>query len=51
MHPAEENDAHELFLMCDDVEALVAEMEERGIACDPVERPPWGVLRRSCSTA
>lgn len=46
VHPADENDVHELFLMCDDVEAFVAAMEQKGIACDPLQRPPWGVLTR-----
>ena len=27
VHPSDENDLHELFLMCDDVRALVAEMK------------------------
>jgi len=44
VHPADENDVHELYLMCDDVEAFVAEMKERGVACGPVQNPGWGLL-------
>jgi catechol 2,3-dioxygenase-like lactoylglutathione lyase family enzyme len=44
VHPAEENDEHELFLMCDDVEGFVAEMRSRGVACSPLQTPGWGVL-------
>ncbi len=29
-HPAEENDRHELYLMCDDIEATRAELEGKG---------------------
>jgi catechol 2,3-dioxygenase-like lactoylglutathione lyase family enzyme len=44
VHPAEENDEHELFLMCDDVQAFVAEMSSKGVACTPIQTPPWGAL-------
>ncbi len=44
VHPSNENDVHEFYLMCDDVEALVAEMNTRGIACAPVMDQGWGVL-------
>jgi hypothetical protein len=44
VHPADENDVHELYLMCDDVGALVAELAKRNIACDPVQNLGWGLL-------
>jgi len=44
VHPADENDVHQLYLMCDDVGAFVAEMEEQGIECGPVEDAGWGLL-------
>jgi hypothetical protein len=44
VHPSERNDVHEFYLMCDDVEALVAEMGKRGIACGPVQNLGWGLL-------
>jgi catechol 2,3-dioxygenase-like lactoylglutathione lyase family enzyme len=31
VHPIEGAEHHELFLMCDDVEATVAELKERGV--------------------
>ena len=31
VHPGETNDEHELYLMCDDVNAFVAAMEEHGL--------------------
>jgi hypothetical protein len=44
VHPSEKNDVHELYLMCDDVEAFIAEMTERGISCTPVQDLRWGRL-------
>ncbi len=46
VHPSDENDVHEFYLMCDDVEAFVAEMKSRGVACSPVQNPGWGLLTR-----
>ena len=43
VHPGYENDAHELYFMCDDVQAFVADMRRRGIACSPVENLGWGL--------
>jgi catechol 2,3-dioxygenase-like lactoylglutathione lyase family enzyme len=44
VHPSGENDLHELYLMCDDIDALVAELKARGIACGPVQDEGWGLL-------
>jgi hypothetical protein len=46
VHPAAENGTHELYLMCDDVQALLAEMSARGITCSPVQEERWGSLTR-----
>ena len=46
VHPLDRNDRYELYLMCDDVEALVGEMKARGVACDPVSQQGWGALTR-----
>ena len=44
IHPAEANGAHELFLMCDDVQGFIAQMAERGVACSDVSRERWGSI-------
>ena len=44
VHPCDENDVHELYLMCDDVEAFVGGLKSRGIDCDPVKDQGWGLL-------
>jgi len=46
VHPADKNDGHELYLMCDDVEALIAEMKQHDIGCAPVQDEGWGLLTR-----
>ncbi len=44
VHPSDKNDVHEFYLMCDDVEALIAEMKKHDITCEPVENQGWGLL-------
>ena len=44
VHPSDKNDVHEFYFMCDDVEALVAEMKKSDIACEPVQNQGWGLL-------
>ncbi len=43
IHPAGE-DSHELYLMTDDVAALIDRMTALGLACEPVSTQPWGLL-------
>jgi catechol 2,3-dioxygenase-like lactoylglutathione lyase family enzyme len=43
-HPGDENDAHELYLMCDDLKAEISALAEKGIKCSEVQEPPWGIL-------
>jgi len=44
VHPSDKNDVHEFYLMCDDVNGFIAEMEKRGVACYPVQNEGWGLL-------
>ena len=44
VHPAEASGRHELYLMCDDVEAFVREMAARNVTCGPVTDLRWGLL-------
>ena len=46
VHPSDENDVHELFLMCDDVQAFIAEMTKNGVACSPIDEQRWGSITR-----
>jgi len=44
VHPSDENDVHELYLMCDDVQAFIAEMARHDVTCGPVQNQGWGLL-------
>jgi hypothetical protein len=44
VHPSEENDVHEFYLMCDDIQAFIADMTARGVVCGPVHDQGWGIL-------
>ncbi|HTA65075.1 MAG TPA: hypothetical protein VK753_06185 [Xanthomonadaceae bacterium] len=45
IHPASAA-SHELFLICDDIHALVARMMATDIACSPIEEARWGSIVR-----
>ena len=44
VHPSDKNDLHEFYLMCDDVDALIADLKARGVVCTAVQQQPWGLL-------
>jgi catechol 2,3-dioxygenase-like lactoylglutathione lyase family enzyme len=46
VHPSDQNNVHELFLLCDDIGALIADMDHGGVTCTPIEDHPWGLLTR-----
>lgn len=46
VHPADSGDKHELYLMCDDIEALMAELGQRNVACEPVQDQGWGLVSK-----
>ena len=46
VHPAEENDRHELYFMCDDVKAEMSALEAKGVRCSDVEEARWGSITK-----
>lgn len=44
VHPFERNDVHELYLMCDDIEAFKMEMTKHNVSCSSVQDRNWGLL-------
>jgi hypothetical protein len=44
VHPSDNNDVHELYFMCDDVAAFIAEMQAKNIACSEIRDQGWGLL-------
>jgi len=45
-HPAEENDRHELYLMCDDLKAEMAALRAKGVECAEAVEARWGSITR-----
>jgi catechol 2,3-dioxygenase-like lactoylglutathione lyase family enzyme len=45
-HPAASNDKHEmyLYLMCDEVQAEIARLADKGVTCSPISDEGWGLL-------
>jgi catechol 2,3-dioxygenase-like lactoylglutathione lyase family enzyme len=46
VHPSDDNDRHELYFMCDDVEAAVKTLQANGAACAPFTEQGWGKSTR-----
>jgi catechol 2,3-dioxygenase-like lactoylglutathione lyase family enzyme len=44
VHPAKENDRHEVYLMCDDLEAAVSALKRKRVKCSPPRDLAWGRL-------
>ena len=44
VHPADGHSRHELYLMCDDINAFVAQMNAAKVPCSPVKDQGWGLL-------
>lgn len=44
VHPTDEAPEHELYLMCDDVNAAIERFKERGVIATPVQDRGWGLL-------
>jgi catechol 2,3-dioxygenase-like lactoylglutathione lyase family enzyme len=45
-HPAEANGTHELYFMCDDLNAEMAALRAKGVVCSEVHEERWGSLTR-----
>jgi catechol 2,3-dioxygenase-like lactoylglutathione lyase family enzyme len=42
VHPAKENNRHELYFMCDDLKAEMTELAKKGVRCSKVDEERWG---------
>ena len=45
-HPAERNDKHELYLLCEDLKQEMARLRTRGVECAEAREEPWGIVTR-----
>ena len=46
LHPSDENDMHELYLMTDDLDAEMAALQRSGVACEDPTQQGWGRVTR-----
>src|SRR5262245_6706840 len=44
VHPSENNNVHEFYLMTDDIGALIDAVSKHGMKCTPPQDQGWGVL-------
>lgn len=42
IHPTEGEEHHELFLMCDDLDATIADLKAKGVETSPIQERPYG---------
>lgn len=45
-HPADRDAGHEIFLLCDDIDALFKDLTGKGAHCGPIVQEPWGSITR-----
>ena len=45
-HPAEANDRHELYLMCDNLRVEMEELRAKGVQCTEVVDARWGSITK-----
>jgi len=45
-HPADQNGAHEIYLMCDDLRNEIKSLQARGVTCSEVNEERWGSVTR-----
>ena len=46
VHPAEDTVGHELYFMCDDLNAEIATLGEKDVLCSEVEEARWGSVTK-----
>ena len=46
VHPAERNGGHELYFICDDLHAQIAELVGMNVKCSDVEEARWGSVTK-----
>jgi len=46
VHPSDENDLHELYLMNDDLDLEIATLKRAGVECESVSQQRWGQSTR-----
>ena len=42
VHNHDKNDFHQLYLICDDVDATIAKLADKGVTCGEIMEASWG---------
>jgi hypothetical protein len=42
IHPSDDDESHELYLMCDDLEATIGELAAKGVTAGEISDQGWG---------
>jgi len=45
-HPSDANGAHQLYFMCEDLNAEIVSLARKGVQCSEVEEARWGSITR-----
>jgi len=45
-HPSDQNGAHELYFLCDDLQAEIAGLAKKNVKCSEVHEERWGSITR-----
>ena len=45
-HPSDQNGAHELYFLCDDLKAEIAALAKKSVKCSEVHEERWGSITR-----
>jgi catechol 2,3-dioxygenase-like lactoylglutathione lyase family enzyme len=46
IHPSEENGPHELYFICEDLQAEIAALAKKNVECSQVEETRWGSITK-----
>jgi len=46
VHPAENDDRHQLYFMCDDLRAEILALRNKGVQCSEVQEARWGSITK-----
>jgi catechol 2,3-dioxygenase-like lactoylglutathione lyase family enzyme len=46
VHPAENDEQHELYFICDDLKAEISALGEKGVRCSEVREARWGSIAK-----
>lgn len=46
VHPAEQDNRHELYFMCDDLSAEISALAQKGVHCSEIQQARWGSITK-----